>query len=166
MKIADAGRRAVAGSRKRERRCQHAIGIEPWVGLHESGEASDEQPCTHQEDAGEHDRGHDQARLQAVPSLSRCRARGRPLKCETWTTAIDCDQWDERKEDGRGDGDAAGERQDSEIDRDLLHSWKCLSNGRGHRTDKESRGQETQQSPGRGEDRSLREQELHQAGAA
>src|ERR1700687_1210126 len=46
VKIADAGRRPVAGSRKRKRSCQHTIGIEPWVGLHESGEAPDEQPCT------------------------------------------------------------------------------------------------------------------------
>lgn len=69
--------------------------------------------------------------MQAVPLQSRCRTCGLLLKCEPAATAIDRDQRDQRKEDGRRDGNAAGERQHSEIDRALPHRRECLGNGRG-----------------------------------
>ena len=165
MEAADACRGAVAGSRQRERRRQHAIGIEPGVGRHESGEAPDEEPRSHQQDAGQRDRGDDQASLQAVPPQTRCRARGLLLKREARAPAIDGDQRDERKKDGRRDGNAAGERQHPEVDRDLLRRREGLGNGCGERADDDLRGQEAEQTAGRGQDGRLYEQKLHQTRA-
>ena len=124
LEAADAGRGAVASARKRERRGQYAIGIESGIRRHERGEAPDEESGPHQEDAGEHDRGHDEASLYAVPSRSRCRTRSL-LKGEPGASASDAAQRDRRKEEGRRDGNAGGECQHANIDRELSPGGDC-----------------------------------------
>ena len=71
-----------------------------------------------------------------------------------------------RKEEGRRNGNAGGECQHSNIDRELSPGGDRVGHGRGHSADDEPRGHEGDQTAGDGEDRSLREQQLHQASAA
>jgi hypothetical protein len=103
--------------------------------------------------------------LHPVPSRSRCRARSF-LKRQPGASASDGAQRHDGKEERCRHGNAGGECQHANIDRELLPGRDCFGYGRGHSADDEPRGHEANQTADDGEDRSLGEQQLQQASAA
>ena len=166
VKGAYGGGRRVALARQRDRGREHAVGIESKVGGRESREASEEEPCAHQQHECERHRRDDEPRLHAMPPQSWRGSRRVFLKRRARSSAIESKQWNHREQDRGQDRDRSRESQDTHVNGDVSCRGKSRGHGRWHCGHEPLREEYSDGAAGDRQDRAFGEQELKQSSTA